>query len=456
MDCTIAEALTFFVSAKERDFCARVIGALQRVPTPDLGTLAVGVGPDGRYRLYYDPVFVAKTPMPKLRLIIKHELIHLVDDHIPRFLNLISGLASDAEKKRFRSVMNFAADFADNETIRTEKGFDDSPLAAAHFFTSETNPDGFLLPEMFKLPRKLPFEAYQVLMLDRQDKMQEMVGKLLQQLEQEGGDSDGQGDNPLGKYFQQRAKGAHKFWDKELDGRNPEELQGIADRAQQHGRNTVRQAYEEYQRDENSKNRGTMPAWLQERIEAFLSTPTIPWPRILRDLVMRTRQSKLARGMSRPNRRMYGVPDILPFPGRARDSRFTIWFALDTSGSMSKDDLRLGLEELIHIVQMEPEVQLVVLYCDADLHAVYDVDSMDDIDFTIKGRGGTDFNPPFVMLQEHMAGERAPDVFVYATDGYAPAPEPENRVPIPVIWLLTPNGAECSPDYGIHLRMVDQ
>jgi len=461
VELTLGEVLTHFQSAKVRDFCARVIAALQRISAPGLGTMGVGIGPDGRLRLYYDPKFVAENDLGKLQLVIQHELIHIVDDHIPRYLNLISGLASDTEKLRFKSVMNIAADLAGNETIRTGANFDTSAEAKRWFFRSETNPHAFLIPEDFKFPRKLPFEAYQMLLLQRRQNLEQQIIQLQLPGQGEGQDQDqgqgqGQGQNPLDEYFQQRAGNSHKYWEDDLKGKNSEELQGIADRAQQDARNLVRTAYDEYQKDETSKNRGTMPAWLKERVEAFLTPPTIPWPKILRELCMRTRQTKLARGMARPNRRMYGVPDILPFPGRARDSRFTIWFALDTSGSMGKDDLRLGLEELLHIVQMEPEVQLVVLYCDADLHAVYDVKSIDDVDFDVGGRGGTSFDPPFELLREMMNSERAPDVVVYATDGYGPAPQPENRVPIPVVWLLTPTGVECSPDYGIHLRMVDQ
>jgi predicted metal-dependent peptidase len=76
-----------------------------------------------------------------------------------------------------------------------------------------------------------------------------------------------------------------------------------------------------------------------------------------------------------------------------------------------------------------------------------------DVDLTVTGRGGTDFNPPFIRCQEMLAGGRAVDLLVYATDGYAPPPDVNSRVPIPVVWLLTPNGQVPAPDYGIVIRM---
>ena len=229
MQLTIGEVLTYFQSAKVRDFCARVIAALQRIAAPGLGTMGVGIGPDGRLRLYYDPEFVSANDLGKLQLIIQHELIHIVDDHIPRYLNLISGLTNDEEKKRFKSVMNIAADLAGNETIRTEKDFDTSAPAKQWFFRSEKNPHSFLIPEDFKFPRKLPFEAYQMLLLKQRQQIEQQIMQL--ELPGQGSGQDqqpgeGQGQSALDKYFQERAGGnAHKYWEADLKDKNAEELQ---------------------------------------------------------------------------------------------------------------------------------------------------------------------------------------------------------------------------------------
>ena len=120
---------------------------------------------------------------------------------------------------------------------------------------------------------------------------------------------------------------------------------------------------------------------------------------------------------------------------------------------MSTDDLMMALRELLNIVKTESDVKLMVMYCDAALHVTYKVKSESDVDFQIKGRGGTDFNPPFIKVRELLKGDNAPDILIYATDGYAPAPSPDNRVPIPVVWLVTPDGTLPSEDYGIHIRM---
>lgn len=521
MDITLSEAFTYFLSARQRNFYARIISALIRREAPGLGTVAVGISKDGKFVFYYDSDFVASLSLPKFLLILEHEVYHLLLGHIPRFLDLMSALQSDEEKRRFRAVMNVACDCAGNELMRSEKDFDDN--YGQWFYQSEDNPQGFLIPEKFHLERNQPFEIYQFQLLSQLNKAVQDLGEGLEMTtysvpinpdaggqpqrgddegEGQGGgqgedddqkqpqdgqggaggqgkdedDQDGQGggegqDKPqeggqssdqggggqgeaqgpvaiLERYFNGQAGGSHQFWEQNLQDKTPEELQGLAERLRHEAKGIVRKAV-----NDHVKSRGTIPAGMQELIEQFLATPTIPWPQLLRSLCMRTRQTKLSRGMARPSRRMHGIHGVLPFPGRARDNRFTIWYALDTSGSMSHDDLAMGLTEILNIISTEPDVTLMVMYCDAHLHVTYDVESIHDVDFKVVGRGGTDFNPPFIKLREMMHTDKAPDVLVYATDGYAPAPDPENRVPIPVIWLITPDGTEPSPDYGIHIRM---
>jgi predicted metal-dependent peptidase len=80
---------------------------------------------------------------------------------------------------------------------------------------------------------------------------------------------------------------------------------------------------------------------------------------------------------------MWGLPGVLPFPGRARDRKFNILFALDTSGSMSPDDLRLGLTELCHLARADQDITVTVLQCDAAIQKVYEISSPDQVDFEV-------------------------------------------------------------------------
>lgn len=479
MKISLSEGFTFLLSAKQRNFYARVISALTRVERKGLGTVAVGVNRDGKYIFYYDPEFLKRVHFMELVLTLEHEVHHLILLHISRYLDIISGLAVEEEKRKFRAAMNLSADMAANELIASEKGFDNT--YGEWFYGSEaTEGRSFIMAKDFGLKKLQPFEVYlfQIVANMKKETHEFLKGCKMetysvpmpgqgegqgegQEKEQQpqeqsggGGGSDKQEDQSPAdiatNYFNNKTRNSHQFWDQGPGKKNltSEEMQGLADKLRQEAQNIIRTAV-----TEQLKSRGTIPSGIQQYIETLLAKPTIPWPRVLRTLCTRTQQSKRQRGMRRPSRRLYGVPGILPFPGQTRDHRFTIGFALDTSGSMDRDDLALALRELLNIVKTEQDVRLMVMYCDAGLHVTYKVTREADVDFNVRGRGGTDFNPPFVKVRELLKGDNAPDVLVYATDGYAPAPAPENRVPIPVIWLITPRGQIPSPDYGIHIKM---
>lgn len=452
MEVSLSDAFTYLQTAGQRNFYARVLASLTRVQVKDLGTFGVSISRQGKYILAYDPDYLKKLSFNKLLLVIEHEVLHLMLGHIPRYLDVISGIPVEEEKRRFKAVMNVAADLAVNELIRSEKDFDSTK--GRWFYGANGKPTSapptpmstdkqqkapsraeasFLIHEMFKLEPLQAFETYMFQLLNRVQFVDVAVAA-----EGCGHDSWDEGFEADGKE-KENGKG-----DKLL----PEEMQGLADKLRQEAKNVVGRAAKEHQ-----KSRGIFSGYLKEILDNLLVNPKIPWPKLLRDMVSRTRQSKPSKGMRRPNRRLHGTPNILPWPGRSLDQKFTIGYALDTSGSMSEEDLRKGVEELMNIVTTEQDVTMHVLYADADIQTSYKVESINDIDFTIKGRGGTDFNPVFQRVREMLVTDYAPDILVYCTDGYAPEPDVDNRVPIPVIWLITPNGRVPSPNYGHHITM---
>jgi predicted metal-dependent peptidase len=469
---SLSEAFTYLVSARQRNFYARVINALVRVEKPSLNTVAVGLDRDGKYVFYYDPEFVKKLPLQELVLTCEHEVYHLLLGHIPRYLELLTGLVDKEERRKFKAVMNIAADCAGNELMRNEPKFKEQ-WGKWFYGGEETEGRTFLVPETYGLPKKQPFEVYQFMLLQNAKKISQRVagmdmsaiavpmpgaGTEGQDDEKngQGGGGGGQGQQDPGKtphaildvHFNGMTNNAHQFWDTGLGEKATDEIQGLADKLRQQAKGIIRQAVHEH-----TKSRGTIPAGMKELIEALLKPPVIPWPEVLRNFCVRTRQTKVGRGMSRPNRRMHGIPGVLPFPGRSRDRKFTIYFALDTSGSMSMEDCQLGLTELCHLAKADQDITIYVMYCDTRIGKLYKVQSVDDVDWEVVGRGGTDFNEPFQKIQQLLRTDKAGDILIYATDGYAPDPQPENRVPIPVVWLITPDGTLPSPDYGFHIRM---
>lgn len=81
---------------KERPYLASAAWALQPVPKPGLGTLAV----DMYWRLYYDPDVLARWPVETIEGVLYHEICHLLRNHAERMRDFnprFSNIAADAE-----------------------------------------------------------------------------------------------------------------------------------------------------------------------------------------------------------------------------------------------------------------------------------------------------------------------------------------------------------------------
>ena len=60
----------------------------------------------------------------------------------------------------------------------------------------------------------------------------------------------------------------------------------------------------------------------------------------------------------------------------------------------------------------------------------------DDLKLVIRGGGGTEFDPPFNLLNDYTENLSEIMAFVYFTDGYANV-RPDLEPDLPVIWCLT-------------------
>jgi predicted metal-dependent peptidase len=82
--------------AKERPYLAAAAWALQPVPKPGLGTMAV----DMYWRLYYDPGVLGRWSIDVMKGVLYHEICHLLRNHAERIKDLIprlGNIAADAE-----------------------------------------------------------------------------------------------------------------------------------------------------------------------------------------------------------------------------------------------------------------------------------------------------------------------------------------------------------------------
>ena len=106
--------------------------------------------------------------------------------------------------------------------------------------------------------------------------------------------------------------------------------------------------------------------------------------------------------------------------------------AIDTSGSIQQDILGAFIEEFKSIMQNFPSVNIELLIADAKVHAHYSFKGADEINFALKGGGGTDYRPVFDYIDANFP---MASMLLYFTDGDGIFP----RIPpsYEVLWALS-------------------
>ncbi len=119
---------------------------------------------------------------------------------------------------------------------------------------------------------------------------------------------------------------------------------------------------------------------------------------------------------------------------------------VDTSGSMSADDLAKARDAIEQIMQLVAPSRLHVVSADAQVRSAQCFEPGDSIgDLRMMGGGGTRFGPAFAWVEKNGI---EPVVAIYLTD--ADGPFPRSPPPYPVIWVV--NGPN-SPPWGEHIRI---
>ena len=163
------------------------------------------------------------------------------------------------------------------------------------------------------------------------------------------------------------------------------------------------------------------------RLVDHLLQPQLPWRMLLAKYM--TAISRDDYNYSRPSRREGAA--ILP---SLRSSQVDVVVVLDTSGSISGDEIREFMSE-VDAIKGQVRARITLHACDAELakDGPWDYEPWEEFalprDFT--GGGGTRFTPVFDWIQGR---DRQPDLLVYFTDAEGEFPKQEPLYP--VLWLV--------------------
>lgn len=374
---------------------------IRRKPAKNFGSImGVGAEFDGSITLFYEPDLVDGTQDDELIHIIEHEGMHVLNKHLARTLKIVAdtpgGIQGFKTSGRAK-IWNYAMDCSVNEQARIK-----DPIIIAG------KPTNGCFPEKFDLPKGHAAEWYYSALLEKAKKVN--VPSL--------GKGDGEGDGPS-------LYGSHEPWLDSAEGVS--DVYSLSTKVSNHIADIVKESVKTF-----SKDRGTLPGHIQELIQEALAPPRVPYYQIIRKLVRGTRLSKFKRSFTKINRkRTYvfvldkddevALPEISPFPGKTRDFTFKVVIIIDTSGSQSKEDIMEALSGIKSIIDNDKYCYTTVLEVDTQVQKEYEINKIRDIQFGIKGRGGTILRPGLERARQLNC-----DICLTFTDG---GTDPINKYP---------------------------
>jgi len=368
---------------------------------------------NGRINFYFNPAFLETLTVDEAIAVMQHECNHVVKSHLTRMRD---------EYKENPDLANIAQDMNANKEIQhLPKG-----ACTVTSIMDEFQKKGIKL----NLKDDDTSENYYKELKKHQNKME---------MKQDGQGNteitlkDGKG-NEIGKM---KVKTICSQKDKQSAGDEKGEIPEMA-------KEVIRQAVKEAVEATN-KARGTMPHGLEEDIKEWLQPPVISWRSLLKKFLAASIKSGSKRSWKRPNRRFGEFQK-----GKLSDRIVSVTIAVDTSGSVSDEDLKDFVSEM-RAIQACYKGSMTVIECDADIQKTYKLDRYKRVQTKFKGRGGTSFLPVFKYIKEK---KLKTDLLVFFTD-LGGDQEQCKKPPYPVLWVATVPAKGYKMPFGHVISLVD-
>lgn len=343
-----------------------------RVPT-------AGVYVKDRIYLVINPEFFGSLTLAEQIAVLKHEVLHCVNDHFSRY------------KQNDKKVFNIAADIAINQCIKNIPQTFMVKGEKARSATIENYKEAY--------PNLKPKESAEYYYKEIYKNAKKITMKI-------GADGEPEFSDENGKPIDD-----HEIWE---EGYESEEL------VKQVLAQTVNNAVEDAKR--HPFGMGSIPGEVLIAIDK-LNRSLLDWKGILRKFVANSSEVFKTQTRTKRNRR-FG----LVYPGDKTECNTNISAIIDTSGSMSSEQLAEINGEMMALVNNSVDVTLI--QCDAMVHGVEKFTKRTDVKF--RGGGGTSMLPGFNEAKKH-----TPDAIICFTDGYIPNDVSNPKVP--VLWVVTGN-----------------
>lgn len=342
----------------------------------------------------FDPDFASRLSDKELEFTFLHEVLHIVLNHCIR------------ANGHIRDIYNVAADIVVNSIIMEV------------FKVDEFSLDGVALMHRDKSGKE-----------GRELGVEEIYAELIKQVEKQLLMSDDL------KQLIQELLGAcmddHSSWS---DIENPELLQKEWEKLLEKAIDYAKKHDSPFDSDEGDIFESELIRNLL--VEADYQS-RVDWQGALRDFIQKVNDS-FDYSFLPPDRRLLAHNLILPdFNESISEVINNIWFVIDTSASMSDEQISQLFEEIKCCVSGLGHLGGKLSFFDVKLTEPVDFCRVDDLkDIKPVGGGGTDFSCIFRGLDTHMQ-DGYPTAIVVMTDGEASFNDENLAKGIPVLWALT-------------------
>ncbi|WP_297994995.1 VWA-like domain-containing protein [uncultured Clostridium sp.] len=336
-----------------------------------------------KYVIYFNPIIFLQLNIKQMESTIKHEIHHILSMHLVRAKELKGNFSTLA--------INLAMDIVVNQYINNLP-----PYAITL--------KGVNLKYGLNLEPFNTFEYYA-----------ENIQNVLNVLEEsdEGEEDDSTGEN-LDNGFD--IEKAHDLWN-ENESLDEKMLKDFTEKII------------------SNAEKGVIPIHIEGMISNLRQSKSeLPWNLYLKKL-MGTVESNKKKTITRRNRRQ---PNRLDLRGELRNHKAEIIVAIDISGSISDEEFKQAVKEVLSIVKNYNH-EITIVECDKEIKNAYKVKNIYDIKDRCSSGGGTRFTPVF-----EYANNKNSNLLVYFTDGKG-----EDRLQIKprgykVLWVISGRGDKLS------------
>ncbi len=385
----LVELCTFSMMQDKDNFFAFFTIQMKREIKLDLPTAVGNTASLAHFNIYFNPFIFLECSIEEMKALIKHEVYHIMYNHLKRARSLIGKYSSIAISK--------AMDVSINQYIEKLPPW-------SH------NLENVSLSYNINLKADESMEWYAKEIQEGIDRLKSDKGKKIIE------DRDDKNSTLIKKKHD--SVHAHDLWWDSQDDLNLEQLKELTKKVA------------------SNASKGKIPTELQQVINDLNKTSEISWKDYLKKVIgtLPVGHRKIS---TRKDRRQ---PYRLDLRGKLNNHIAQIIIAIDISGSISNEEIDQIMTEVFNIVKSYPS-EVTIIECDNEIRRVYKVKNKENIRRKLETKGGTLYSPVFEYIHNHRMRNH---LLIYFTDGVGE--EELKRVPInyKTLWVITGKGEKLS------------